>query len=162
MHINIDFLPTINLWIEERSAVFVSVMSWHIPELDKKIPFSIPINATRRASRVSISYMLDRTKKKNFLTNLIHQIQLKLATTLTNKQTVVSNLRHTFTPTVQPIVWEGWETAEPLTTRWTREVFPTPRKSRGKEMRQYNTLTVWPYKLYTEEQSSSRSWIMLV
>ena len=57
-HGKIQNKPTINLWIKEWTALFVALMSWNIPKLNKEVPFSISLDAIRWTPRVTVSNML--------------------------------------------------------------------------------------------------------
>lgn len=49
---------TINLWIEKRSTILVTFMSWDIPKLNKKVSVCVTFYAIRRAANTSIRNML--------------------------------------------------------------------------------------------------------
>ena len=58
---------TINLWVEQRSAIFVTIMSRYIPEFDKKISLGITFYASWGATRISVSSVLYRRNRKRLV-----------------------------------------------------------------------------------------------
>ena len=65
---NVDRLgETIDLWIEQWPAIFVSLMPWYIPEFNKEISLWVTLNATWRTSWTPVGYVLKCEKNKKGL-----------------------------------------------------------------------------------------------
>lgn len=85
---------TIDMWIKKRTAIFVSLMSWHIPKFNKEIPFRITFDVIRRATGTSISGVLQKRSRRNMVKTKKLWIPSKLLISL-KKQKIIDHHLHT-------------------------------------------------------------------